>query len=299
MLAQLKSVHKHYAALAALVDVDLHIEAGEVMALLGPNGAGKSTAVALMLGLTAPDSGQALLLGKSPHDLRARQGMGVMLQTAGIADANKVRELLILTRSYYPNPMPIDECVALAGLEEILDRRYGKLSGGQQRRVQFALAICGNPQVLFLDEPTTGLDIEAREGLWKAIRSLTKTGTGVLLTTHYLEEAEALANRVAVLSQGRIVAQGDMQQIRALVAQKRIRCLTNLSLDLIAKLPGVSSTYPDESLPEHTVIMTDAPEPVLRLLFTLDPALTELEVNRAGLAAAFVQLTKTDLGAKK
>jgi ABC-2 type transport system ATP-binding protein len=299
MLAQLKSIHKSYGALAALVDVDLHIKSGEVVALLGPNGAGKSTAVALMLGLEAAQGGQAFLLGKSPHDLSARQGAGVMLQSAGIADSNKVRELLVLTRSYYPQPMPMGECIALAGLQEIMERRYGTLSGGQQRRVQFALAICGNPKVLFLDEPTTGLDIEAREGLWKAIRSLTTAGTGVLLTTHYLEEAEALANRVAVLHQGRIVAQGDMVDIRALVSQKRIRCLTHVPLDVIARWQGVASVQRDESLAKYTVILTEAPEPVLRLLLALDPQLAELEVSQAGLAEAFVQLTKTDSGVAK
>ena len=297
MLAQLQSVHKNYGAQPALVGVDLHVNAGEVVALLGPNGAGKSTAVALMLGLEVPESGAAFLLGQSPHELEARQHMGVMLQKAGIADQYKVSELIILTRSYYPQPMPIDACAALAGLDGLMARRYGQLSGGQQRRVQFALAICGKPKVLFLDEPTTGLDIEAREGLWKAIRNLTESGTGVLLTTHYLEEAEALANRVAVLNQGKIVAQGSMHKIRALVSQKRISCKTTVPIESVRALAGVLSAKRDEAT--STVIVTETPEPVLRQLFMLDAELSDLEVSRAGLAAAFLQLTQNSQSGAK
>jgi ABC-2 type transport system ATP-binding protein len=297
MLAQLQSVHKNYGAQPALIGVDLHVNAGEVVALLGPNGAGKSTAVALMLGLEVPDSGAAFLLEQSPHQLRARQQMGVMLQTAGIADQYKVSELIILTRSYYPQPMSIEACVALAGLAGLMARRYGQLSGGQQRRVQFALAICGAPKVLFLDEPTTGLDIEAREGLWKAIRNLTESGTGVLLTTHYLEEAEALAHRVAVLNQGKIVAQGSMSDIRALVSQKRISCKTTMPIASVRALADVLSATRDEAA--TTVVLTEAPEHVLRQLFALDADLSELEVSRAGLAAAFLQLTQNNQSGAK
>jgi ABC-2 type transport system ATP-binding protein len=289
MLAQLSSVYKSFGALHALLDVDLELRAGEVLALLGPNGAGKTTAIALMLGLTMPDRGAALLRGQSPLALRARQGMGVMLQNAGIAEQSKVAELLTLTRSYYPNPKPLSECVALAGLDGLLTRCYGTLSGGQQRRVQFALAICGNPEVLFLDEPTTGLDIEAREALWRAIRSLTQAGTGVLLTTHYLEEAEALASRVAVLNRGAIIAQGSMQEIRAHVSQKRIRCQSQLAPDVINCWPHVSHAELDGVTLN---IVTEAPEAVLRQLLAADPTLSELEIARAGLAEAFVALTQ-------
>ncbi|MEO8010064.1 MAG: ABC transporter ATP-binding protein, partial [Dokdonella sp.] len=171
-VAALRGVRKSYAAHVALDGIDLEIQAGELIALLGPNGAGKTTAIALLLGLIDADTGTATLFGQPPGNLAARRGVGVMLQSAGIPDTLKVAELLDLTRSYYANPRSIADCVAMAGLDGLMQRRYEKLSGGQQRRVQFALAICGRPRLLFLDEPTTGLDIEARQGLWSAIREL-------------------------------------------------------------------------------------------------------------------------------
>ena len=207
-------------------------------------------------------------------------------------------ELLDLTRSYYPAPRSVADCVALAGLDGLLDRNYRRLSGGQQRRVQFALAICGNPEVLFLDEPTTGLDIDARQRMWATIRELVAAGTGVLLTTHYLEEAEALADRVVVLNRGRVAAAGTMQDVRALVSQRRIRCLSALDVARIASWPGVRSATRghdgcghDGSL-ARIEILTDAAEAVARRLLAEDAALGELEIQRAGLAEAFLELTR-------
>jgi ABC-2 type transport system ATP-binding protein len=205
LCARLVAAHKRYGGVVALDGVDLDVRPGELIALLGPNGAGKSTAVGLLLGLAEPDAGEAQLFGESPHALDARRRVGVMLQTAGMPDTLKVRELLAQTRSYYPDPLDAAECAATAGIADILHRRYGKLSGGLQRRVQFALAICGRPKLLFLDEPTVGLDIEARRAMWKTMRTLVASGCAILLTTHYLEEAEALADRVAVLARGRIL----------------------------------------------------------------------------------------------
>src|SRR5690606_21258499 len=149
-------------------------------------------------------------------------------------------ELLKLARSYYPQPRSMADCIMLAGLDGLLDRRYGRLSGGQQRRVQFALALCGDPRLLFLDEPTTGLDIEARQAVWAAVRELAAGGCAVLLTTHYLEEAEALADRVAVIDHGRLVAEGSVAQVRARVSQRRIRCRSTLQAAQVAAWPGVS-----------------------------------------------------------
>ena len=290
-LAQLCGAHKAYGAVAALDGIDLHVDSGELVALLGPNGAGKSTAIGLLLGLVHVDRGQATLSGIPPSQLAARRQVGVMLQSAGIPDTLRVDELLELTRSYYPDPRSIADCVALAGLDGLLSRRYGRLSGGQQRRVQFALAICGRPQLLFLDEPTTGLDIEARRALWQAIRELLAQGCGVLLTTHYLEEAEALADRVVVLNGGHIVAQGSVQAIRARVSQRRIRCVSALPVDAVADWPQVRSAVRNEG---HIDIVADAAEAVVRRLLDADPQLSGLEVQRAGLADAFVELTRTD-----
>ncbi len=294
-VAQLRGARQRYGKITALDGVDLSLQAGEVLALLGANGAGKSTAIALLLGLLRPDAGSAELFGQPPQTLAVRRRIGVMLQSAGIPDNAKVAELLDLTRSYYPAPRSVADCVALAGLDGVLDRRYGRLSGGQQRRVQFALAICGNPEVLFLDEPTTGLDIDARQRMWATIRTLVAGGTAVLLTTHYLEEAEALAQRVVVLNRGRVAAAGTMQEVRAHVSQRRIRCLSALDVAQVACWPGVrSAVRGDAGDPARIEVLTDLAEPVLRRMLAEDAALSDLDIQRAGLADAFLELTRDD-----
>ena len=287
-LARLHQVAKRYGPLQALDGLDLELHAGQVLALLGPNGAGKTTAIGLLLGLLAPDSGRAELFGLAPTSLQARRGIGVMLQTAGVPDTLKVRELVALTCSYYPDPRPVEECLALAGLQELGERRYGRLSGGQQRRVQFAMAICGRPRLLFLDEPTTGLDIDARQVLWQAIRDLAAQGCGVLLTTHYLEEAEALADHVMVVDRGRIMAEGTVQEMRARVARRLIRCISSLPEGDVAQWPQVQDATRNG---EHLDIVAEEAEVVVRRLLAADPLLSELEVRRAGLADAFLHLT--------
>ena len=287
--AQLNAVSKRYGDLKALDGVDLAVQPGELLALLGPNGAGKSTAIALCLGLVEPDRGEARVFGQSPHALVARRRLGVMLQSAAMPDTLKVRELLAQTRSYSPDPLPSAQCVLRAGIAALMDRRYGKLSGGEQRRVQFALAICGRPQLLFLDEPTVGLDIEARESVWRTIRQLVAEGCAVVLTTHYLEEAEALADRVTLLAHGRVVAEGSVQQIRARVAQRRIRCTSVLEASVIGAWPEVRSVCRDG---DRIEIVTDAAETVVRQLLFEDTSVGDLEIQRAGLAEAFVEITR-------
>lgn len=292
-LAQLHGARKRYTAVTALDGVDLTLQGGEVLALLGANGAGKSTAIALLLGLSKPDGGRVELFGHPVGTLAARRRTGVMLQSAGIPDNARVAELLDLTRSYYPAPRSVADCVALAGLEGLLHRAYGRLSGGQQRRVQFALAICGNPELLFLDEPTTGLDIDARQRMWATIRQLVADGVGILLTTHYLEEAEALAQRLVVLDSGRVVAAGRMHDIRAQVSQRRIRCLSALDAAGVARWPGVlSAVRGADGNPARIEVLTETAEPVVRRLLAEDAALSELEVQRAGLAEAFLEITR-------
>ena len=290
-LARLRGVRHHYGKTLALDGLDLALPAGQVLALLGPNGAGKSTAISLLLGLQRADAGTAELFGLPPQALEARRRAGVMLQAAAVPDTLKVRELIDLTRSYYPQPRSVADLVALAGLDGLMARRYGQLSGGQQRRVQFALAVCGRPELLFLDEPTTGLDIDARQTLWKAIRELRSQGCAVLLTTHYLEEAEALADRVVVVNHGRVVAEGTVAQIRAHVAQRRIRCTSALPVALVQGWPGVQLAQRDGARLE---IVAESAESVVRRLLAEDAALSDLEVQRAGLADAFLALTRRD-----
>ena len=292
IVARMHDVRKRYGNTAALDGVDLQIRSGEVLALLGPNGAGKSTAISLLLGLQGPDSGAIAVFGESPdcaEAIEARRQLGVMLQDVALPPEARVRELIQLTSSYYAAPLALDDVLAMTHTTSLADRPYAKLSGGQQRLVQFALAVCGRPKLLFLDEPTTGLDIQAREVLWNTIRELVKEGCSVVLTTHYLEEAEALADRIAVLSKGRIVATGTVCEVRALVARKVIRCISSLSAEQIRCWPDVVDVAQQG---RRLSISTIDAESVARHLLTSDHQLRELEVSRVSLAEAFVELTE-------
>ena len=288
MIAELRGVTKTYGSVVALENLTLGLDAGRVTALLGPNGAGKTTAVKLLLGLTRPTSGTVTLFGADPRSSAARRRTGVMLQIAKVPDTLTVREHVHLFCSYYPSPMTVDAALAAADLAAVADRRYGGLSGGQQQRVQFALAICGNPDLLFLDEPTVGLDVEARRGFWQQVRRLASAGRSIVLTTHYLEEADALADRVVMLSAGAIVADGAPHEIKARVASRRIRCVTSLPAAAIEALPGVVSVRRDGAATE---ILTSDAEPVVRQLLLRDAALSGLEMSGAGLEEAFLTLT--------
>lgn len=287
-LATLRGVVKHYGGILALNELDLDVCAGQVLSLLGANGAGKSTTTGLLLGLLEADAGELRVFGGMPGTRAARLSIGAMLQSAAVPERLRVSEVLELTRSYYPNPLSSAECVAMAGLDGLLHRFYRALSGGQQRRLQFALAICGRPRLLCLDEPSAGLDVFGRQGLWDAVRALVAEGAGVLLTTHDLEEAEALSDRVVVLERGRCLIEGSVDAVRARVAQRRIRCRSALSAEQLAAWPGVLEAKREGAYLQ--LISADA-ETVLRRLLAADAGLDELEVRRAGLAEAFLELT--------
>jgi len=201
----------------------------------------------------------------------------------------RVREHIDLFSSYYQKPMASAEVLAAAGLENLSDRKFGDLSGGQRQRVLFALAICGDPDLLFLDEPTVGLDVEARRMLWDEIRRMVARGKTVLLTTHYLQEADALADRVAVINQGEIIAQGTPSEIKAKTAGKRIRCVTNLSLNILRRIPGVTEVKEDREAVEIHAIEAES---IVRELLARDARLSGLEVSSAGLEEAFLALTQ-------
>src|SRR5271167_1359804 len=206
-VASTRDLTKSYGPIVALRNLNLEVRAGELLALLGPNGAGKTTLVRMLLGLALPDSGSVSVFGADPHQGHVQPRLGAMLQVAKVPETLRVREHIDLFSSYYPKPLPLAEVLSIAGLVEIKNRKFGELSGGQRQRVLFALAICGNPDLLFLDEPTVGLDVEARRLLWDEIRKLVARGKTVLLTTHYLEEADALADRIVVINKGSIVAE--------------------------------------------------------------------------------------------
>ena len=289
MVAHLEGVNKNYGDARALRGVNFRVRAGEVLALLGPNGAGKTTAVKLLLGLLQPNSGKVRVFGGDPTNPENRMRTGAMLQVGRVPETLRVREHIDLFSSYYRNPMPQAEVLAAAGLEKLRDRKYAELSGGQKQRVLFALSICGDPDILFLDEPTVGLDVEARRLLWDQIRKLVSRGKTILLTTHYLPEADALADRVAVINRGEIIAEGTPAQIKARTSGKRIRCITQLSLASLRQIPGVTLAQQDR---EAVELHTGEAEPVVRELLARDASLSGLEITTAGLEEAFLALTK-------
>jgi ABC-2 type transport system ATP-binding protein len=288
MVAELQTVTKKYGSVTALDSVSLALEPERVTALLGPNGAGKTTAVKLLLGLTRPNTGRVRLFDTDPRSLEARRRTGVMLQIANVPETLRVREHVHLFGSYYPAPMATDAALAIAGLQEVADRKYGELSGGQQQRVLFALAICGNPDLLFLDEPTVGLDVEARRAFWQEVRKLAQRGCSILLTTHYLEEADALADRIVVLNHGVVAADGAPHQVKAMAASRKVRCVTSVPAEQVRAMAGVQSVRHDGAALE---ILSNDAEGLARHLLMRDATLSGLEITGAGLEEAFLALT--------
>ena len=287
--AALAGVTKEYGAVRALDGLSLGLRAGEIVALLGPNGAGKSTAVKLLLGLSSPTTGTARIFGNDPRVAETRNRIGAMLQVSSLPKTLKVREHIDLFRSYYPAPLSFAEVVQVAQLEGIEDRLFEKLSGGQKQRLLFGLAVCGDPEILFLDEPTVGMDIEARHGLWSQIRTLAARGKTVLLTTHYLEEADALAHRIIVISKGRVVSEGTPQEVKGRFAGRKIRCCTSLSTAQLWALPGVIDV---EQTGSRMCVTAGNAEAVVRKMLAYDAHLSELEVVAPGLEDAFLALTQ-------
>jgi ABC-2 type transport system ATP-binding protein len=283
-VAELRGVHKRYGKVDALQGVDLQLRPGELVALLGPNGAGKTTAVSILLGQRRPDAGLARLFGQDPNLPAARRPVGVTLQESGFPDNLTVAEVVDLVRVHYPNPAPTRELLDRFGLVEVAGRRAGGLSGGQTRRLAVALAFAGRPQAVVLDEPTTGLDVESRRGLWEVLRAFVADGGAVLLTTHYLEEAQALASRVVVIADGRIIAQGSVDDITARVGLSRV----HLRAPSLPELPA--GTRVETSNGVHTLYTAD-PDGLVRALAHREVAFTGLQVERASLEEAFLHLT--------
>ena len=289
VIAELRNATKRFGPVTALAGIDLEIARGQLLALLGPNGAGKTTAVRLLLGLSSPDSGAARVFGQDPQERAARTRLGAMVQAGRVPNMLRVCEHIELFSSYYPKPMPFAETVRAAGLEGIEKRLFGQLSGGQKQKVLFALAICGNPDILVLDEPTAGLDVDTRRGLWRHIRAFVARGGSVLLTTHHLEEADALADRIVVLNHGRIAAEGTSSEVRQRAASRKIRCITSLGEPQIAALAERVSVRRDGVFTE--IVAADS-DHLVRRLFASDPEAHDLEVTSAGLEEAFLAITE-------
>ncbi|WP_456413506.1 ATP-binding cassette domain-containing protein [Oceanithermus profundus] len=281
MIATVENAHKRLGRVQALRGVSLDVREGELLALLGPNGAGKTTLVSLLVGLRAPDRGAVRLDGRDPRLPSARRILGVTPQATGFPPTLRVREVVELVRAHYPEPLPADELLERFGLGGLAARNVQALSGGQARRLAVALAFAGRPRLAVLDEPTTGLDVESRRALWREIERFKQGGGTVLLTTHYLEEAEALADRVVVLNRGRVVSEGSPEAIKRRVGLKRVRFRAAQT----PELEGVERSEREGDL--HTLWTADA-DALVRRLVESGAAFHDLEVRPVSLEEAFL-----------
>jgi ABC-2 type transport system ATP-binding protein len=287
-------VTKRFGAVTAVDGLDLTVRPGEVVAFLGPNGAGKTTTIDMVLGLSRSDAGTVEVYGASPRSAVARGLVSAVMQTGGLLKDLTVRETIQLTAALFAHTRPVDEVLDRAGITEIAGRRVGKCSGGQQQRLRFAMALLPEPELLILDEPTTGMDVEGRREFWAAIRADAERGRTVLFATHYLEEADAYADRIVLISHGRIVADGTSAQIKALSAGRRLTATWEdvSTADAIAlkDLPGVE----DVELRGDTVLVAaEDSDAVARHLLTATPA-HDLQITSRGLEDAFLALTTGD-----
>jgi ABC-2 type transport system ATP-binding protein len=294
-----RGLRKRYGAIRAVDGVDLTIAPGQVYALLGPNGAGKTTTVEILEGFRRPDAGEARVLGMDPGtgSLAYRARIGIAFQNSATQELLSPREILRFQAALYPSPMPPDEALALAGLTEAADQRAGKLSGGQRRRLDLAAAVVGRPEVIFLDEPTTGFDPAARRQAWDVVRGLTSQGRTVLLTTHYLDEAEALADRIGIIARGRIIAEGTMDELRRhFGARTQIRWRHDADrMPPPASLPGAWADGASREATGQVTLATPAPYRDLRALLDWAAAaglddLPELTVTRSTLEELYLEL---------
>ncbi len=284
-----RNLGKAFGKVEALNGCDIDIHKGELTALLGRNGAGKTTFIRCALGLTKHSTGTLRVLDGHPGTLAIRRRIGAMLQASDLPDLLTPREHIALFSSYYPNPVPMEELIELCQLTDFADKKYKALSGGQKRRAQFALAIIGRPDLVFLDEPTTGLDTDARRGLWQTVRALCEAGTSVLLTTHYLEEADALADRIILMRAGQVITDGSADTIRRTVSGAIIRCVTDLSDDRLSGLPDVEEI---RRAGRYVELITQSAPATLKALLQQDQNLSDLTVSKPDLEDAVMDLSR-------
>jgi ABC-2 type transport system ATP-binding protein len=291
------SLSKSYGEIEAVRGIDLAIAAGETVALLGPNGAGKSTTIDMILGLAEPDGGTISVLGGAPTAAIDAGWVGAMLQTGALIRDLSVRELVAMVASLYPEPLDVQDALDLAGLAEVAEQRTQKLSGGQAQRVRFAVALVSNPKLLILDEPTVAMDVEGRRSFWTTMREVAARGKTILFATHYLEEADAYADRAVLMAHGTIVADGPPTEIRAMVGTRTIRAtLPAVDLDALAVLPGVSGA---ERRGEAVVLSCTDSDAAIRALLAAHSDARDIEIAAAGLEQAFLQLTAADTDVKE
>ncbi|MGA4948875.1 ABC transporter ATP-binding protein [Streptomyces lydicamycinicus] len=285
-----RQVSKSYGAVRAVCDLDLELFPGETVALLGPNGAGKSSTLDLLLGLRTADSGTVTLFGTTPQRAIEQGRVGAMLQSGGLMEGVKVRELVKLARDLHPRGHPLDRILAAADLTDIADRKVDKLSGGQEQRVRFALATAGAGDLIVLDEPTTGMDVTARQTFWGAMRRQAREGRTVLFATHYLEEADAIADRVIVLHRGRVLADGTAAEIKSRAGARRVTFDLDEPVDRGA-LDGLPALLSLEVSGRTVRIQSRDADATVHALYGLGLYPRHLEVSGLGLEQAFIALT--------
>jgi len=284
---EIKQISHRFGDTVALENVSFKLANNGITALLGSNGAGKTTIINCALGLLRPSNGSVKVLGHKAGTRAAKQKVGLMLQDTSLPDLLTAREHISLFSSYYQTPLAINEVIQKCDLSRFADKKYKHLSGGQKRRVQFALAVLGRPKLVFLDEPTTGLDVDARRVLWNTIRELRESGTSIVLTTHYLEEADALADDVIVLDQGKLVTRGTTNEIRSAVSGSVIRCQTDLDITAIKQLVDVRSA---QSSGRYQEIVSSNGANTLRALLTSDAHVSDITVQKPSLEDAFKRI---------
>jgi ABC-2 type transport system ATP-binding protein len=289
---RLSGLAKSYGPVRAVRGVDLVIAPGETVALLGPNGAGKTTTIDMMVGLTRPDEGRVSIFGVPPAAAVRDGYVGAMLQTGSPLDHLRVRELVALMASYYPHPLPVDDVLRITGADEFAGQWTTKLSGGQAQRVRFAAALVGDPDLLLLDEPTAGIDVEGRRDFWQAMRAVTERGKTVVFATHYLEEADAYADRIVLIARGEIVADGPATEIKAQAGARSIRAtLPGVDVEALSTLPGVRSAQRHGDAVLLSCTNSDA---ALVALLAAFPGARDIEVTGGSLEEAFLELTAAD-----
>ena len=283
---------KSYGSVQAVRGIDLDIPPGETVALLGPNGAGKTTTIDMVLGLRRPDAGTVTVFGVPPASAVRSGSIGGMLQTGSLPDFLRVRELVSLVASYYPHPLSVDDVLQITGMEDLAGRRTTKLSGGQVQRVRFATALVGNTDLLVLDEPTAGIDVEGRHEFWQVMRGLASQGKTVVFATHYLEEADAFSDRIMLMAHGRIVADGPATEIKAKVGSRSVRAtLPGVDLPSLRALPGVTNV---ERHGDAVILSCSDADAALPALFARFPEVRDVEAIGGSLEEAFLELTATD-----
>ncbi|MGW5560658.1 ABC transporter ATP-binding protein [Micromonospora sp. NPDC003944] len=285
---------KSFGAVTAVDGLSLRVQPGEVVAFLGPNGAGKTTTIDMLLGLSRPDTGTVRVLGGSPDDAVARGRVAAVLQTGGLLKDLTVGETVRMTAHFYRHTRPAAEVLERAGITDIADRVVGRCSGGQQQRLRFALALLPDPDLMVLDEPTTGMDVEGRRDFWQALRRDARRGRTVIFATHYLDEADAYADRIVLVRQGRIVADGTTAEIKNLAAGRTVRAtLPGADQAALAALPGVDAV---EVRGDSVLVRTGDSDAIARHLLTRTAA-RDVEITSRNLEDAFLALTTTQTGA--